>query len=301
MKRILAAGATGYLGRFIVQELHRRGYWVRALARSRQKLNGLEDDIDHVFLGEVTKPDSIEGITDGVDAVISSVGITRQKDNLSYLDVDYQGNLNLLNDALKHNVKKFIYVSVLDAQKMMNLKIVQAKERFVNALQNSPLAWTVIRPNGFFSDMREFLDMAEKGRVYLFGDGQYRANPIHGKDLAKVCVDMVESKEQEIDVGGPIIYTHLEIAEAAFKAAGREPKIFRIPVFIPRALLPVLRLCAPLKVYGPVEFFLTVLTRDMVAPKYGEEDLTDFFFQEAKKIKNATAAPGSNSPKKPEG
>jgi nucleoside-diphosphate-sugar epimerase len=37
MQKVIVAGATGYLGRFVVQESKKRGYWVRALARNPQK------------------------------------------------------------------------------------------------------------------------------------------------------------------------------------------------------------------------------------------------------------------------
>jgi hypothetical protein len=39
--------------------------------------------------------------------------------------------------------------------------------------------------------MDEFYHMAVKGRIYLFGDGSYKSNPIHGEDLAQVCVDAI--------------------------------------------------------------------------------------------------------------
>jgi hypothetical protein len=39
MARVLVAGATGYLGRFVVQELKARGHHVRALARTPEKLD----------------------------------------------------------------------------------------------------------------------------------------------------------------------------------------------------------------------------------------------------------------------
>lgn len=66
--------------------------------------------------------------------VISIVGITRQKDGFTYMDVDYWGNANLLSEAKRSGVKKFIYVSVLNGEKLSNLKICEAKERFVTEL-----------------------------------------------------------------------------------------------------------------------------------------------------------------------
>ncbi len=66
MQKVIVAGATGYLGRFVVQEFKKRGYWVRALARNPQKLEktgrflepAVKDQTDEVFVGEVTKPES---------------------------------------------------------------------------------------------------------------------------------------------------------------------------------------------------------------------------------------------------
>lgn len=35
MKKVLVAGATGYLGRFVAREFKKQGYWVRVLAREQ--------------------------------------------------------------------------------------------------------------------------------------------------------------------------------------------------------------------------------------------------------------------------
>lgn len=83
------------------------------------------------------------------------------------MDVDYQANLNLLNEARKRGDRKFIYVSALNGHKLKHLKIFEAKEKFVEELKFSGLAYSIIRPNGFFSDMKEFYDMAKKGAIYF--------------------------------------------------------------------------------------------------------------------------------------
>lgn len=119
------------------------------------------------------------------------------------MDVDHQANMNLLREAQNSGVKKFFYVSVLNGERLWHVAICDAKEMFVDKLKASGLAYCVVRPNGFFSDMAEFFRMAEKGRIYLFGNGQLKVNPIHGEDLATVCVDAIGSKNQEISVGGP--------------------------------------------------------------------------------------------------
>ena len=108
-KKVLVGGATGYLGRYLIKELKRQGYWVRALARNPQKLDktgpflepAVKDQTDEVFVGEVTKPETLLGLCDGIDIMFSSIGITRQRDKVSFMEVDYQGNKNLLELAQK--------------------------------------------------------------------------------------------------------------------------------------------------------------------------------------------------------
>ena len=174
-KRVLVAGATGYLGQYIVKELTKRKFDVRVLIR-KESQKELFNDVNDFFIGEITEPKSLSGVCENIDWVFTSVGITRQKDGLTYMDVDYQGNANLLNEAKQSGVDSFLYVSAIGGDKLRHLKIFEAKERFVDELKNSELNYTIIRPNGFFSDMRDFLDMAKKGKVYLFGKGDFKLN-----------------------------------------------------------------------------------------------------------------------------
>lgn len=280
MPRVLVAGATGYLGNFLVAEARKRGYWVRALARSEQRLSPVRAAIDEVFIGEVTRPSSLTGMAQGIDVVISSIGITRQKDGLRYRDVDYQGNLNILREALGSGVRKFVYVSVFNADRMSDLQIVRAKECFVNELRESGIDYAVIRPNGYFSDMLAFLDMARRGRVFLFGRGDFRMNPVSGKDVADKRLDAIDLDDRELSFGGPTTFTHREIAQKAFAALGTSPRVTCIPVFFAKILLWLARRFTPERIHGALEFTLTVITRDMIGPAWGKEALGDFFRNE---------------------
>ncbi len=80
MKRVLVAGATGYLGGFVAREFKERGYPVRVLVRSAERLGALRKIVDEVVVAEITRPDTLKGVCDGMDIVFSSVGITKQKD-----------------------------------------------------------------------------------------------------------------------------------------------------------------------------------------------------------------------------
>jgi uncharacterized protein YbjT (DUF2867 family) len=276
MKRILVAGATGYLGRFVALELERRGHFVRALARSPGKLDDLRDSLDEIVQAEVTRPESLGHVCDEVDVVFSSIGITKQKDKLTFRDVDYQGNRNLLEVAKRAGVEKFVYVSVFNGPNLLHLEIVKAHEDFVDVLKASGIDYAVLRPTGYFSDMTEFLRMASKGRVYLIGRGDNRVNPIHGADLAVSCADAVTGERKEIDVGGPEILTYREIAELAFRSLGTRPRITSVPVWMMKLTIAATRTFS--KHQGELlAFFTTAMTSDVVAPAVGTHQLEDHF------------------------
>lgn len=282
-ENILVAGGTGYLGGYILKALEGSDHQVKAIARHVGKLKNTQAE---VITAELTKPQTLKGCCKGVDVVISSVGITRQKDGLTYMDVDYQANSNLLQEALESGVKKFIYVSVLHGDQLTDLKICAAKERFVNELKASGMDYCIIRPTGFFSDMGDFLDMAKGGRVFLFGDGKLKMNPIHGADLAEVCLAAIVRPEKEIPVGGPDTMTQNEIAALALQTLGKPVKITHLPDGVRKLALWVLRTFTSPKFYGPFELFMTAMAYDMSAPEHGKYTLVTYYRGLVGKIQN---------------
>ncbi len=274
---VLVAGATGYLGLHIVRQLIAHNHHFLALARSKQKLidNGVAEN--QIVQAEVTQVASLIGACKGVDVVISCLGITRQRDGLRYIDVDYQANLNLLLEAERAGVRKFIYVSAYNAKQYPQVRLLHAKERFATRLLQSQLLQPcVIRPNGFFSDLEVYFHMAKAGRVYQFGDGSVRLNPIHGSDLAEYCLAAMARSERELDVGGPDVLTVKQIAQRAFQAIGEQENIIELPDILRRlALWIVARM--PDKWGGAAEFFLTAMSQDAIASVYGKQQLSKYY------------------------
>lgn len=282
MAKILVAGATGYLGRFVTREFKERGDWVRVLARNPDKLRmpgealapTIDRFVDDIFTGEVTRPETLRHLCDGIDVVFSSVGITRQADPVTYMDVDYRGNKHLLDLAMESSVRKFLYVHIFNAHALQHLRNVRAKQRFVDELAASQLGHVVISPTGYFSDIVEVLRMAERGTAYVIGNA--RMNPIHGADLARVCVDAVMQDRVEVPVGGMDVYTYRQIAELAFEVLGKPARIRRVPAWLVKAAVPLLRLVGSR--YADVAAGLATLTRiDCVAPRFGTHTLRQFF------------------------
>ncbi|MCK8521789.1 SDR family oxidoreductase [Aquimarina sp. D1M17] len=283
-KKILLAGGTGYLGGYIAKEIVNNNLSARFITRDKKKMQEFESSSIEVIEAEVTKPETLTGVCKGVDVVISTVGITRQKDGLSYMDVDYQANVNLLREAQRAGVRKFIYVSAINGDLHRHLKIFEAKEAFVDELKKSGLDYTILRPNGFFSDMRDFLSMANKGSVFLFGKGNQLLNPIHGEDLAQMCLNLIDNPTTECSVGGPDVLTHNEIAEMAFHVLHKKPKVMHLPNWTRLLTLWLLRKLTKESTYGPIEFFLTMMADDNVAMRYGTRRLKQYYKENASMV-----------------
>lgn len=277
MKTVLVAGATGYLGRHIVKHYTSLGWHVRVLVRNIKSAQASGLEATEFFEGEATNPLTLCGVMDNVDLVISTVGITRQRDGLSYRDVDYKANSNLLREALHSGVRHFTYVHVLNADRMLNVPLVAAKQAFADELKVAPIQSTIIAPSGFFSDMGDFLSMAKNGRVWLFGSGQLRLNPIDGADLAVAIANAVERKEGYMPVGGPERFTHLELAETAFSALGKKPKVTLLPDLFRRFAIRILPYVTPAHIHGPALFFLSAMGMNMIGRPSGYKRLSNHF------------------------
>lgn len=275
MKTVFVAGATGYLGRYLCAEYNRRGWYVIALVRNAHTAGPLT--ADSIVEAQATLPDSLTGLMDGADLVVLALGITRQTDGLSYRDVDYQANINLLRAAERAGVRQFAYIHVLNADAMRQVPLVAAKAAFADALKASSIAETIVAPSGYFSDMEGVLSMAQSGRIWLFGTGQTRINPIHGADLATVVADATDAEQKWVDAGGPEAFTQTQLAECAFKAISRPSRITYLPDALRKCLLRVLPWVTPRRVHGPVQFFLTATAIDMVGPAFGEFRLSQHF------------------------
>jgi uncharacterized protein YbjT (DUF2867 family) len=201
--------------------------------------------------------------------------------------VDHQANRTLVNLAKAAGIGKFVYVSLWGQDEIRHLEIVRAHEKVVAALAESGLPYCVVRPSGYFSDMGVLLDMAYRGRSFLVGAGQNRFNPIHGADLAEVCVDAMESGELEIGAGGPDTLTQAQAAELAFEVLGRPPKIVVLPMWLMRGAVKLVALLNR-QLGDLLEFIVTAGEIDGVAPRVGKTTLRSYF-EELAALKSADA------------
>lgn len=280
MASVLVAGATGYLGRYVVAELHSRGHLVRAVVRDRDRARregpwgspSLDGLVDEWALGSVTDPRFTRDLAADVEHVVSALGVTRQK--ADPWQIDNLANLAILNSALKH-AGSFTYINTLGGDHCP-ARLTRAKSAFAQTLSVAEICSQIINPPAYFSDMTEVLTMARRGLVAVFRP-EARINPIHGADLAAYVVDrMEEGRTSTWDVGGPDVLSWRELAHLAFDAVGKRSRVLTVPAW---ALPPALRLTGLFspRLADTAQFMTWNMMRDCVAPMTGTHHLADFY------------------------
>ena len=273
--KVVLAGAYGNLGADILKRLVKDNHEVIALDLNQRDL-GIEGNVTFIKI-DVTNPETLVGVCDGADVVISTVGLTKTSATLTNYQIDYQGNLNLLNEAKKAGVKHFAYTSVIKAELAPKVPMVHSKYLFEEELKKSGLTYSIYRPTGYFYDIvKVFKPMIEKGKVTLLGKKPVHANVISTENLADFVVLHMLDENKTYNIGGKETYSYEEIANLCFSAAGKEPVIKRAPAF----LFDVLAFVNKLKKNGKepiLRFSKWTLTEEMVGDTiYGDMSFKEY-------------------------
>lgn len=231
--KILVAGAFGNLGSDIVRALSKTNHEIIAAGSSIRTIDGLDSSKYSALKIDVTNPETLNGICKDVDVVITTVGLTKASTTFSNYDIDYKGNLNLLNEAKNSGVKYFNYISVINAEKGDGVPMVNSKYMFEQELIKSGISYTIYRPTGFFYDIAKvFLPMIEQGKVSLLKvKPEPACNVVATEDFAEFIVQNMCSENRLINVGGKETYTYRQVAEMFFASCGKEPNISTMPAF----------------------------------------------------------------------
>ena len=281
---LLIAGAGGVLGRELVRQALARGDHVAALVLRKGELRVIEHPRLRIIEADVTKPEQLAGICKGLEQVISCIGITRLKGNLTHEIVDYRGNLNLLEEAKRSGVTKFGFISPAGTELGYgHAPLVDAKYRFEQALQSSGVPWVLFRSGGFFPDIAEMKALAAKSPLYAIGKGASRSTPVHIPDLAAIMLDeMGKQQNAVVGVGGPEDLSWRETCEICFAVQGLPPRIQSAPVWLCKLALALIRPFS-YRYWAMGQLLLFMSTHDVCTPRRGTVRLRDYL----EKLKSA--------------
>ena len=230
---VLLAGAYGKLGSDVLKSLLKAGHTVVAADMIDAAPEGVDTSAYAFRKIDVTDPESLKGICDGMDAVITTVGLTKTSATTTNYEIDYQGNVNLLNEAKSAGVPRFVYISVIKADQAPDVPMVNSKYLMEEELKKSGLQYVIHRPTGYFYDIvKVFKPMIEEGKVTLLGKKPVHANVVDTPDFADFIVEHIDDVNVTYNVGGKETWSYEEIARMCFDAAGKEPVIKTAPAWL---------------------------------------------------------------------
>lgn len=241
---LLIVGATGTLGRQITRRALDEGYQVRCLVRSFKKAAFLKEWGAELVSGDICDPETLKPALEGVTVVIDAA-TTRATDSLSVKQVDWEGKLNLINAAKAANVERFIFFSILDAEKYPNVPLMEIKRCTESYLAESGLRYTILRPCGFMQGLigQYAIPILEGQAVWVMGD----TSPIaymDTQDIARFAIQALKVPEtinQSFPVVGPRAWGAYEIIRLCERLSGKEAKVSRMPIGLLRGVRNVTR------------------------------------------------------------
>ncbi len=158
--KVLVTGANGFIGSNLTRLLLSEGHRVKAMVlpgTDLSNLNGL--DCENVY-ADITKPEMLNGLLKETEVIFHLAAFPSLAWGSNIFNVNYNGTENLLKEAVKSKVRRFVFMSSL---------VVHGFSDFRNADENTPL----LKP-GFFT------------RPYI-------ASKIKCEELLSTCKDKIET------------------------------------------------------------------------------------------------------------
>jgi uncharacterized protein YbjT (DUF2867 family) len=231
---ILVTGASGTLGKEISRQLAQGKHNFRCLVRKTSKVKELEEMGANFIYGDVTDRESLKEAMKDVKSIISAHSLGMQKKGITYWDVDYQGNLNLIELLKENGGGNFVYISALGVALNSRFQLYKVKQLIEDSLKISGLNYTIFRPSGFFSDFTMSAKIVQKYHLYpVMGWGDHRIQGIHMGDIAYCAIDSLSNSKaynQLFYIGGPEVLSFKQIAAIYSKVLGHNVRIFPIPI-----------------------------------------------------------------------
>ncbi|MEC4811955.1 MAG: SDR family oxidoreductase [Scytonema sp. PMC 1069.18] len=241
---ILIVGATGTLGRQVARRAIDEGYKVRCLVRSAKRAAFLKEWGAELVSGSLCYPETLKSALEGVTAVIDAA-TSRPTDSQSIRQVDWEGKVALIQAANAAGVNRFIFFSILDADKYPDVPLMEIKRCTELFLAESGLNYTILRLAGFMQGLigQYGIPILEGQPVWVTG----ASSPIaymDTQDVAKFAIQALrvpETEKKAYPVVGTRAWSAEEIISLCERLSGKQARVTRMPINLLRTIRRGLR------------------------------------------------------------
>mgnify|MGYP003632521101 CR=1 FL=1 len=219
-------GATGFIGRYITQELAAQGYIIRAASRTPNKAYFLKP---YGQIGQIVpfscddSKASIENAVTGADLVVNCVGILFEKKKGAFTKAHCDLPELIAKSCAKKDIKRLVHISAL-ACDIGTSKYAKSKLAGEVKLHKAFPDAVILRPSVVFGAEDQFFNMfARLGRALpvlpLIGGGNTKFQPVSVIDIARVvrCIaranvnDFSHYSGKIFELGGPDVVSFKDI------------------------------------------------------------------------------------------
>lgn len=242
--KLLIVGATGTLGRQVARHAIDRGYEVRCLVRSFNRATFLKEWGAEVVRGNLCAPNTLKPSLEGIDAVIDAA-TARPTDSLSMRQVDWEGKVNLIQAAQAAQVKRFIFFSILNADRYPDVPLMEIKRCTELFLAESGLNYTTLKLCGFLQGLigQYAIPILDNQPIWVTGQTAPIAY-MDTQDIAKFAVralEVPETENQTFPVVGNRAWNADEIIQLCERLSGKNARVTRPPLALLRTVQRVAR------------------------------------------------------------
>lgn len=243
-------GATGFLGRYVVQQLAKMGSQVlvpfRCSEDSHRHLK-LMGDLGQIVPMQFNPRDegSIKAVMAKANVVINLIGREYETRNYSFEEVNHSMAEVLANIAKEHGgIMRYIQVSCLGASSSSPSKLLQTKAAGEAALLRELPEATILRPAVMIGTEDRILNTwARFAKKYSFlpliGGGSTKIQPVYVFDVAAAVVSALKDDGSSMgkiyELGGPDVFTVRELAELMYDMIREWPRYVSVPFPIAKA------------------------------------------------------------------
>ena len=230
--KLAITGGTGFVGGHLLGLALAAGHQVQALTRRSQPARDGVTWID----GALDRPESLDRLVEGADAVIHVAGVLNARDAAGFETGNVAGTTAMLVPAEKAGVSRFVHVSSLAAREPKLSMYGASKARSEALVEASPLSFAIVRPPAVYGpgdrETLELFRMAARGVVLLPPKG--RLSVIHADDLARLLLALADPACAsglliEPDDGRHRGWSHEEFGQALGRAVGRRVATLSMP------------------------------------------------------------------------
>ena len=241
---IVVFGGSGFLGRYVIKALAKRGKRIRVPMRRPHVGQDLRvlGDVGQIQLvqANIRYPESIDRALEGATGVVNLVGIMFEKGPQTFFNVHAEGAAQIAAKADAREIDRFVHVSALGAGPKARSRYAKTKTEAEEAVRTSLPAAVILRPSIVFGPednfFNRFADMAKFAPMLpSIGFGKTKFQPLYVGDLAEAIANALDSKTargKTFELGGPRVYSFNELLRFITKTIDRPRLLFPLPFFI---------------------------------------------------------------------